>query len=234
MTTSVRGAECGVRSAEVFHPASRIPHPARACGFTLVELLVAATMMSVLFVGLGTHLRAGLTVWQRATTTGERIQRQRVGLERLERDLANAFIYDIRDASYGQTQGTLIRPQLDSETLAYFTVSAQRAATPPSVRFVTYRCGEYLGVAGLWRTSQSIGDMRARREAVPEQLLPECERLSVRYAAPSADAAEPMTWREQWSQAEKSLPRLVEVTVHAPAGRTLTRLFAIPIGGGKQ
>ena len=206
----------------------------RPGGFTLVELLVAATMMSVLFVGLGAHLRAGMTVWQRATATGERIQRQRVGLERLERDLANAFLYDPRAASYGEAQGTLLHPQLDREALAYFTVSVQGVSAAPSVAFVTYRCGERLGATGLWRTSQSISQVRARREAAPELLLPDCERLSVRYATPSADAAEPLTWREPWSQAEKSLPRLVEVTVHAPSRGTLTRLFAIPIGGGKQ
>ena len=202
--------------------------PAR--GFTLVELLVAATMMSVLFVGLGAHLRAGLTVWQRATTTGERIQRQRVGLERLERDLANAVLYDIRGTSYGETQGSLLAPRLDGDALAYFTV-LQGAAGLPSVRFVTYHCGESGGVTGLWRTSQPIGEVRARRDAAPELILPECDRLSLRYAVPSADAAAPMDWREQWTDTEKSLPRLVEVTVHAPSGGTLKRLFAVPAGG---
>ena len=202
-------------------------------GFTLVELLVAATMMSVLFVGLGAHLRAGLTVWQRATTTGERIQRQRVGLERLQRDLANAFLYDARGTSYGDTQGSLLHPQLDSDGLAYFTV-LQGVEALPSVRFVTYRCGESGGVAGFWRTSQSLADVRARREAVPELLLPECDQFSLRYAVPSTDAAEPLSWREQWNDAEKSLPRLVEVTVHARSGASLKRLFAIPAGGGSS
>ena len=47
----------------------RWPRQRRQAAFTLVELLIAATMMSILVVGLSAHLRGGLTVWRRVTDT---------------------------------------------------------------------------------------------------------------------------------------------------------------------
>ncbi len=74
-------------------PGRRARRAQRENGFTFVELLIAATIMSVLFVGLGSHLRGGILVWRRATATAETVQRERVGFDRMERDLANAFAY---------------------------------------------------------------------------------------------------------------------------------------------
>ena len=197
----------------------------------MVELLVATTMMSVLFVGLGTHLRGGIAVWHRATGTTEQLQRQRVAFDRLERDLANALIYDERPSSYGSEPGLLPLPTLAHDSLGWFTVApAPGAPGAQAVRLVTYACGDAGGAAGLWRTSRSLGDARAGRPPARDRLLPDCARLSVRYATPSANPEEPMEWKTEWLSAYRSLPRFVEVSLDLASGRRLTHLFAIPIG----
>src|SRR3989338_7951880 len=89
-----------------FHPLSSIFH-LPALGFTLVELLIAATMMSVLFIGLGGHLRGGIIVWRQTTQRVDALQRERVTFDRLERDLANGIVYDARDEAYGVEEGEL-------------------------------------------------------------------------------------------------------------------------------
>lgn len=213
----------------------RIPHSALRRGFTFVELLVAATMLSILFLGLGAHLRGGLAVWQRATLTVETIRRRQVALDRLERDLANAVVYDERDASYGVEEGTLPRPRFDDAGAAWFTVSRRTARQLPDVRFVTYACADIEGVPGFWRTSQSVGEARVRREPAAERLLPECEQLSFRYAVvpppgPSSTAPGAFEWQAQWPGSERALPHLVELSVRFRSGDEITRLFAIPIG----
>src|SRR3989338_7112977 len=100
---AMRNSEFGVRN----HSAFRIPHSELPHGFTLVELLIAATMMSVLFIGLGGHLRGGIEVWRQTTQRVDALQRQRVTLDRLERDLANGIVYDARDEAYGVEEGEL-------------------------------------------------------------------------------------------------------------------------------
>ena len=199
-------------------------------GFTLVELLIAATMISILFVGLAAHLRGGMTVWRQATVTGETLQRQRVALEQLERDLANALILDERDTSYGEDRGMLPRPALHEASMAWFTVSPATPWRLASVRFVTYRCAQTDAGGGLWRTAQSIGEARAHWEPTAELMLPGCDRLTLRYGAFPLTASEPIEWRGQWDVPEKGLPRFVEATIGLASGRRIMRLFAIPIG----
>jgi len=199
-------------------------------GFTLVELLIAATMMSVLFVGLGSHLRGGIQVWRQTTQRVDALQRERVALDRLERDLANGIVYDSRDEAYGVEAGKLPLPQFTSTSLAWYTVSS--AVKPPSVRFVSYTCESWEQTAGLWRASQSLSEARTLSEPVRELLLPECETLRVSYAYLPLDESAALEWREEWLFA-KELPRLIEVTVHRTAGHDVTRVMTIPHGSLK-
>jgi len=208
---------------------SEFPH-----GFTLVELLIAATMMSVLFIGLGGHLRGGITVWRETTQRVDGLQRERVALDRFERDLANGIVYDAREEAYSTTEeGKPPPPQFTTSSLAWYSVFS---ATPlPAVKFVTYACESRDSVAGFWRTSQSLSEARTHSEPVHELLLPDCEALKVRYAyLLPPDVAEAFEWRDQWLfEKELELPRLIEVTVRLASKRTVTRVMAIPQGSLK-
>jgi len=204
-------------------------------GFTLVELLIAATMTSILFIGLGAHLRGGLTVWQRVTSQGERLQQERVALDRLERDLANAFVYDDRAASYGEDKGQLPAPVFEERALRFFTRSVEGRGAPVAVRLVTYRCDTVQGASGLWRTSESVGAARLRAtQPVPALLLSPCGSFSIHYAytAPASAGPPQLDWRAAWPDPPNQpfkLPRLVQVSL-VVAGRRAERLVAVPVG----
>ena len=196
-----------------------------------MELLIAATMMSVLFIGLGGHLRGGITVWRQTTQRVDALQREHVALDRLERDLANSFVYGAPEESYGTEAGKLPLPQWTATSLAWYTVSS--AVRPPSVRFVTYACEPHDGAAGLWGRSQSVGEARSGREPAWELILPECKTLRVRYAYAPLDETAALEWLEDWRYPEE-LPRLIEVTVGVSAGREFQRVMAIPQGSFKS
>ena len=202
-------------------------------GFTLVELLLAATLISILFVGLGAHLRGGITVWRRTTQVGEQLQRQRVALTRLERDLANAIRYDDRETAYGDTLGLLPPIQFAADTLAWVTIVPTSRQGSSAVRFLTYQCTRVDDVPGLWRTSQSLGEARARREPVFELFLPDCEELSLRYAALPSTPNDPLSWGAWESDLAAGLPRFVEVTIRLGSGAEIMRTVGIPIGSGQ-
>ena len=202
----------------------------RQHGFTFIELLIAATMVSILFVGLSSHLQGGMTVWRLATTTTAARQRERVAFERFARDLANSFVYDTQESSQPV-------PQFGSGALKWFTVSARNAGGAPAVRVVSYECAQVGETVGLWRTSQSVSEARAGRDPVPELLLPACDVLSVRYAylpASSGQGAgtfEPLAWFPEWqSGTARDVPRLLEASVHLVSGRLSRRILAIPAG----
>ena len=196
------------------------------CGFTFVELLIAATMMSVLFIGLGSHLRGGLLVWRQTTQTVEALQRERVALDRLERDLANAINY-----ADPRAELLLPTPSFASDTLRWFTVQ-RRHQERDAVRLVAYRCETAEGLKGLWRTNQSVGEARAALEVVRELVLPGCEALQVRYAYVPAEGTGSVEWHEEWRYPDE-LPQLIEVTIEQTAGRSTRRLIAVPQGSFK-
>jgi prepilin-type N-terminal cleavage/methylation domain-containing protein len=198
-----------------------------AAGFTLVELLVASAMAAVLCVGLGAHLRGGVEVWRRASAVGETVQRQRVALERLERDLSNATFYDTRAESYGDPDGQLASPSFGNRALAWFTI--QPAAAGKAVRLVSYWCGTVDNTIGLWRASQSVGEARAHQPVMPQLLLPGCDRLTLQYAIKSADSTD-MQWLDEWPDPISSLPRLVSVVLRLESGQEVGRVFAVPAG----
>jgi type II secretory pathway pseudopilin PulG len=202
-------------------------------GLTFVELLIAATMMSILFIGLGTHLRGGINVWQRTTATVEALQRQRVAMDRLERDVANAFLYESRPEAYGTDPGQLPTPPFRG-TLGgapqWVTLERLPQQRVPGVRMVTYTCEEVEGRRGLWRMSQSVGEVQAAQPPIPELLLDGCDGLSFRYAFRPSDHASgaSLEWSDQWNDVTQ-LPRLIEVSLRI-RGRDMRRFFTIPSG----
>lgn len=194
----------------------------RGAGFTFVELLIAATMMSILFVGLGTHLRGGVLVWRRTTDTAESLQQQRMAWGQLERDLANAILYegqgDLEDlAQFGEAE------------LRWFTVRPSTSQQFGEIAFVTYGCASVDDAQGLWRTSQSISELLAGTEVTPEQLVPSCEALSFQYAYLPVEDGVGLEWSGRWEYPE-ALPRLVAASAEFKPGQERREVFWIPSG----
>lgn len=198
--------------------------------FTFVELLIAATMTAILFVGLGAHLRGGLTVWRHAHVSMDRLQQRRVAFERLERDLANAVIYDSRPEAYGTEPGQLPAPEFASGSLAWFTAMPPTADAAARIQMVGYACDTLDGEPGFWRLSWTIPEARAARPPKRQRLLPECGALEIRYAHLPASLAGPLEWRAEWRDAAQDFPRLLDVSIRFASGEELRRLYAVPIG----
>ena len=57
-------------------------------GLTFIELLMAMTIASLMFVGLSAHLRGGILAWRRTMTALDAMAATRALLERCARDLA--------------------------------------------------------------------------------------------------------------------------------------------------
>ena len=194
----------------------------RQKGLTLVETLVAVTTMSVLFTGLAAHLRGGVMVWHRATTTVESLKRQRRALDQLARDLASAIVYETAHTE-------ALDARLLSEEARWVTVRPTTPQGPGRVEVVTYRCAQVEGVPGLWRTRQAVGEALAGREATSELLAPSCEELSFRYAYLPETGTGPLVWQDTWQDRER-LPRLIAVTFRVEPGREIRRIIGIPSG----
>lgn len=197
-----------------------------ACkGFTFVELLLAATMLAVLTVGLAAHLRGGVLVWRRTSTGLETLQRRRVALDRLATDLANAVTFS--DASPDAPLPPVIFGQAE---LRIVSVDRGYGVRPPSLRMVSYRCGDEDGVPGLWRRSETLAQARLNDTVAPQQLLPGCSTLRLRYGYAAADGT--LEWKDDWLFPDE-LPQAIEAQLQLGEGRTLRRVLELPSGALK-
>ena len=203
----------------------------RQAAFTLVELLIAATMMSILVMGLSAHLRGGLTVWRRVTDTAERLQRRHVGLEQMERDLANAMRYYDSPGGYGEAVGQAPPPQFEPSALSWYIVRGGTETGLPSVWYVHYGCGERDGVQGLWRVTQTVGQARLHQDGSAELLIPGCETMSLRYASEAPpEQPDVLSWSSVWDDPQEGMPQLIELSMQLTGGERITRIMTMPIG----
>ena len=180
-------------------------------------------MMSILMVGLGSHLRGGLLVWRRTTESTELLQRERVALDRMERDLANAVAYQ------DPREDVPLPPASIAKGSLQWVAAHQALAGVDSVQWVTYSCGPSENTQGLWRTSLPLGAVRGGLEASAELVLPGCTELAIRYAYTAAQGSGTLEWRDESVFADE-FPQAVEVTLRSESGREARRVMAIPIG----
>ena len=80
-------------------------HPDRSLkksksGLTLVEIMVVATIFSILVVSLFTVFKGGLDSWRKAETLLDIYNSARTSLDMMEREISSAFLY--QDANYTQ------------------------------------------------------------------------------------------------------------------------------------
>jgi general secretion pathway protein J len=180
--------------------------PAAARGFTLIELLLAlsivATMLVVLFAGLGVGVRA----WRQGEARAEGLERERGLSHLLSRPLAAAFPY-LGPADRAGARAIFFKGEPDR--LAFVTL-APPVLLSPSIAFTV--------------VTLEMRRQRAPALVIREKALPNLDPFGPTPAAVEDPAVtgirfrylrEPSApWQEQWDAAqERALPRVVEIAV---------------------
>ena len=203
----------------------------RTRAFTLVELLIACTLMAILSVIFSGQLRGAVEVWRRVTNRIMDTQRERVVWSTLERDFANAVVYDPRDVAYGAATGLLPMPLTAQDRLQFFSATSPAGRSLEPVAIIGYWCGAVEEKKGLWRLVLPIGLARAGTRVEPRLLLSDCESLNLQYAVKNGkDAQGKLQWQPTWLEPHKNLPALVDVRITVSGGREWRRTIPVPAG----
>ncbi len=180
-------------------------------GFTLVEVMLAVTILGLLVSGVYATWSAALSGWKRGTSIAASLQRQRVVMEALEDLTRSAMFYTSKPELYevrsGEEYGL-------GDTVSF--VTASDVLLPPREQ----------GIVGLRRVTVAIRRDVQRREtylaiantaAIEDELLapdPTWHAVStdvvgfkVRYRDPSDGA-----WHDRWDE-EELVPLALEFTV---------------------
>jgi general secretion pathway protein J len=179
----------------------------RQTGFTLLELIVAITLMGLVLVVLYSGLRLGLTSWDGGEQRAEATNRLRLAQEFLRRQLAQSItVYQINDQQ--------------EQTVVF-------AGRTDEIEFVAPMLAQ-LGQGGLYRVRIGGADGRLwirwrpylptdpkageQRETV---LLEGVSDVEWAYFGPEQDhdLESPPRWRSDWVSAQRR-PQLVRLNLH--------------------
>jgi type II secretory pathway pseudopilin PulG len=198
----------------------------------LLELLIAATMLAVMAFGLTGQIQGAIRVWHTADEATAQLQRERVAMDLLRRDLANAIVFETRtdDGLYGTEPGQIEAPLFAADTLQWYT-RLPDGRQPGGVRWVAYACEQQDdGVTAFIRSERTIAEVRSQYPPRRALLLSDCEQLAIRYAYRSVPNNAELDWQSAWDRPLNELPALVEVVLgfeHAPPLR-----WILPIPSG--
>jgi general secretion pathway protein J len=183
-------------------------------GFTLVEMMIAlsivATLVAVAFGGL----RIGVAAWRRGEDRAEVHQRARGLVELLGRGVGGAFAY-VGPTSQGQQPTPLF--QGEPTRLSFVSVSPPVPPGAP-IAFTAVTLSLDAGAAaGLAVRQKPLPNAEPFATVDPVLVDPSVTTLSFRYLRDGG------VWESAWDAArERALPRAVEITVTTTAGERAT------------
>jgi general secretion pathway protein J len=191
------------------------PRPATdaQAGFTLLELLVAIVLLSLLSLVLTSSLRFGLTAWARGAEHVERIDNELLAQEILRHIVGDAYPYFVttdptQGFGYVDFAGT-------SHSLRFLASAPAALGGRGRVRFtIALERGSTRGGDLIVATVPELADASA--EPARKILMSNVESVAFAYFGRKRSDPAP-TWHDAWS-GEPTLPQLVRVRVRLPSG----------------
>jgi len=185
-------------------------------GFTLLELLITFTILSLILLVIAGALRLGSASWERGEEKAEKYQKSRAAFNLLSQQLKSAFPYKIKAKQaapdYFAFQGT-------SDSLQFVTSFSLKSKRPEGLVFVTYKVEEGKSSEKVLKVSEQRVLNKDFMEETPreEDFLPFIEGLTdikFEYYKESEDEETSGEWMDAWDGKEETeLPRQVRVNV---------------------
>lgn len=187
----------------------------RPSGFTLLELLVAFTILGLLLVVIAGALRLATTSWEKGEDLAEQYQRGRAALSLLSQQLKSVYPYKVKakqaEPDYLAFQGT-------TDALQFVSSFSLRSKRPEGLVFVSYKIEE--GASGkLLKVYERRVLNKDFMEETPkdEDFMPLLEGLSggrFEYYKDAEDEDGSGEWVDAWDGKEETeLPRRVKVNL---------------------
>ncbi|MCJ7642391.1 MAG: prepilin-type N-terminal cleavage/methylation domain-containing protein [Desulfobacterales bacterium] len=193
----------------------RLSHPSKASpGFTLLELIVAFTMLSLILVMILGALRLGSAAWEKGEAYSEKYQKMRMVSTLLSQQVKSAFPYKIKATKAESDYLAYLGSRDSLRFVSTFSVKAKRSE---GLVFVIYRVEER-GPSGKMLTlyEQRVLNKDFLEETPEEEkFFPLLEGLSdfgFEYFQ-GGEEEEDGEWVESWDGKDKmELPLQVRMT----------------------
>jgi general secretion pathway protein J len=175
----------------------------RSAGFTLIEVVIALTLVAALLAVTFSGLRVGLAAWRQGDARAERLQRVRSLNQLLVRAVGGAHPYRV-DAAGPEPAPPAFQGERDR--LAFVTARPP-VPLPAPIAFTAVSLA--LEPTGLTVREAALPSRDLFGALVPVLVDPDVAAVRFRYLR-----GEDRTWAERWdAAAEETLPAAIEITL---------------------
>ena len=183
-------------------------------GFTLVELIVTFTILSIVLVMVLGAMRLGSASWERGEEKTERYQRRRMVFNLLSQQLKSAYAYKIKAQ---KAESDYLAFLGNSDSVRFVSTFSLTAKRPEGLVFVVYQVEEGNSSGKVLKVYEGRVLNKDFMEETPDadKFLPLLEGLSeitFEYFQEGKDQEEAGEWMDSWDAKEKKeLPRQIRM-----------------------
>lgn len=205
-------------------------------GFTLLEMIIAVTLVAMMAVGLWGVFSVSVRAWNRGSQSIDANQRHRSILDMVRKQMASAYALSGEYESESGITSQLIFTGFE-DSLRFISLNSLQFLESPGLTLVSYEVakdsrGNY---ALVEKEARYVGQTPDEADSVnQDRAVPIFENLSscaFEYLDPGGDA-DPPKWVREWDgQALRRLPAAVSLTLVSrdPSGDTLSRHLVVSL-----
>lgn len=183
-------------------------------GFTLLELIVTFTILSIVLVMVLGALRLGTSAWERGGDKAEQYQKRRMVLSLLSQQLKSAYPYKIKAE---KAESDYLAFDGKGDSLRFVSTLSLKARRPEGLVYVVYQVEEGRSSEKILKVYEARVLNKDFMEETPAEdlfvsLLEDLADIKFEYFKEPKDEEEEGEWVESWDAKEqKQLPSQVRV-----------------------
>jgi len=171
--------------------------------FTLLEILIAATISSIVMLGLYSAFQSGILTYDRIESSDQTYRTARVILQKLEHELKNSFCFKSDDCKFSGTADTL-----DFYSSPDIYLEAKKFPYPASI---SYSLENNILKKAVLAASQLIS---APQSPEPQEIAGDIGEINFQFAEASQDNS--VKWQDSWAKEseenqKKTLPAALKI-----------------------
>ena len=173
--------------------------------FTLIELIIATLILSVVIVSIYGAFSAGIKAWSR-NAEGKDFQKIRIALLRIQKELRSSFFFS--GIPFSGTSLRITFPAVEEKGKIYA---------------VNYYIAEdrNKGCKVLMKRKSVLTDARLLEEQATDEFIFSADSISFEYAHESKDGLKGFEWKGIWEESRGEIPSLVKINFKLGIGKEI-------------
>ena len=173
--------------------------------FTLIELIIATLILSVVIVSVYGAFGAGIKAWNRNAETKD-FQKIRIALLRIQKELRSSFFFS--GIPFSGTSLEVVFPAVEEKGKIYA---------------VNYYILEDKGKGRevLMKRKAVFTGGRLLEEQAADEFIFSADSIDFEYAHESKDALKGFEWKDTWEESREKIPSLVKINFKLGADKEI-------------